>query len=91
MKDQPWQFLARLFADGNHVSEIFRKNENRYVQRSNKNIKAHRFHVEYPVIFSAAKQPRNQLRPKHTFAPKVSGPFIIKAEIGPRTNRKSSS
>ena len=45
MKEQPRQFLARLLADWKHVSEIFRKNQDRYVQRANKNIKAHRFHV----------------------------------------------
>ena len=41
MKVQPRQFLARLLADWKHVSEIFRKNQDRYVQRANKNIKAH--------------------------------------------------
>ena len=45
MKEQPRQFLTRLLADWNHVSEIFRKNQDRYVQRANKHIKAHRFHV----------------------------------------------
>ena len=85
MKEQPRQFLARLLADWKHVSEIFRKNQDRYVQRANKNIKAHRFHVGDLVLVSAAKHPRTQLRPKHPLAPKASGPFIIEAEIGPRT------
>ena len=36
MKEQPRQFLAHLLADWNHVSEILRKNQDLYVQRSNK-------------------------------------------------------
>ena len=85
MKEQPRQFLARLLADWKHVSEIFRKNQDRYVQRANKHIKAHRFHVGDLVLVSAAKHARDQLRPKHPLAPKASGPFIIEAAIGPRT------
>ena len=54
-------------------------------QLANKNIKAHRFHVGDLVLVSAAKHPRTQLRAKHPLAPKASGPFIIEAEIGPRT------
>ena len=85
MKEQPRQFLARLLAECKHVSEIFRKNQDRYVQRANKHIKEHRFHVGDLVLVSAAKHSRNQLRPKHPLAPKASGPFIIEAEVGPRT------
>ena len=85
MKEQPRQFLARLLADWKHVSEIFRKNQDLYVQRANKHIKAHRFHVGDLVLVSAAKHTRNQLRPKHPLAPKASGHFIIEAAIGPRT------
>ena len=72
MKEQPRQFLARLLDDWKHVSEIFRKNQDRYVQRANKNIKAHRFHVGDLVLVSAAKHPRTQLRAKHPLAPKAS-------------------
>ena len=58
MKEQPRQFLARLLADWKHVSEIFRKNQDRYVQRANKNIKAHRFHVGgHPRCPSATQVP----------------------------------
>ena len=85
MKEQPRQFLVRLLADWKHVSEIFRKNQDRYVQRANKNINAHRFHVGDLVLFSAAKHARDQLRLKHPLAPKASGPFTIEAEIGLRT------
>ena len=81
MKEQPRQFLARLLAYWNHVSEIFRKNQDRYVQRANKHIKAHRFHVGDPVLVSAAKHARDQLRPEHPLAPKASEPFIIEAAI----------
>ena len=55
MKEQPRQFLACLLADWNHVYEIFRKNQDRYVQRSNIKIKAHRLHVGDLVLVSAAK------------------------------------
>ena len=72
MKEQPRQFLARLLADWKHVSEIFRKNQDRYVQRANKHINAHRFHVGDLVLVSAAKHARDQLRPKHPLAPKAS-------------------
>ena len=85
MNEQPRKFLARLLADWNHFSEIFRKNQDRYVQRANKTIKAHRFHVGDLVLVSAAKHPRNRFRAKHPLASKASGPFIIEAEIGPRT------
>ena len=83
MKEQPRQFLARLLADWKHVSEIFRKTQDRYVQRANKNIKSHLFHVGELVLVSAAKHARDQLRHKHPLAPKASGPFTIEAEIGP--------
>ena len=36
IKEQPCQFLAHILADWNHVSEIIRKNQDRCVQRSNK-------------------------------------------------------
>ena len=45
MKELPRQFLARLLADWNHVSEILRKNQDWHVQRSSKHVNAHRFHV----------------------------------------------
>ena len=53
------------------------------MQRANKKIKAHRFHVGDLVLDSAAKHARDQLRPKHPLAPKASGPFVIEAAIGP--------
>ena len=85
MKEQPRQLLALLLADWNHVSNIFRKNQDRYVQRSNKHVKAHRFYVGDLVLVSAAKHPQNQLLPKHQLVPKASVPFLIESEIGPRT------
>ena len=88
MKEQPLQFLSRLLADLNHVSEIFRKHQDRYVQRANKNIKA-RFHVGDLVLVSAAKHARDQLRPKHPLAPKASGPSLLKPKLDPVPSRST--
>ena len=85
MKELHWQFLASLLVDLNHVSEMYGNNQDRYVQRSNKPVKAHRFRVVDMVLVSAATHPRNQPRPKHPLVPKASIPFIIEAAIGPRT------
>ena len=85
LKERPQQFLNRLLADWKHISEIFKKNQERYVERANRKHKDHQFQVGDLVLVSARHHPRTQIRGKHKLAPKASGPFLITEAIGPRT------
>ena len=85
LREKPRQFLDRLLADFKHVSGLFRKHQDRYVERANRKIKGHRFRVGDLVLVSARHHPRTQLRKPHRLAPKATGPYHILSEIGPRT------
>ena len=67
------------------MTALFRRNQERYIERANRRVKEHAFVVGDLVLVSARRHARSQLHPSGKLAPKATGPYAITAEIGPST------